>query len=65
MIFVFPAKKILPVLDDCLITEISKDKESSHPADEYNDYWLSSGLPEAFFGCGFVYLYFYPPSREH
>lgn len=51
-------KKILSVFDDCLIREISKDRESSHPADEYNDYWLSSGLPEAFFGCGLIYLYF-------
>lgn len=54
----FPAKKFLSVLDDCLIREISKDRESSHPADECNDYWLSSGLPEAFFGCGLIYLYF-------
>lgn len=41
----FPAKKFLSVFDDCLIREISKHMESSHPADECNDYKLSSGLP--------------------
>lgn len=34
----FLQKKFLSVLDDCLIREISEDRESSLPADEYNDY---------------------------
>lgn len=55
----FPAKKFLSVFDDCLIREISKHMKHSHPAEEYNDYKLSSGLPGV---GGLIYLYFYPSS---
>lgn len=57
----FPAKKFLSMFDDCLIREICKHMESSHPADEYNDYNLSSVVPGVggfFFGCGLIYLSF-------
>lgn len=40
------------MFDDCLIREISKHMESSHPADEYNNYKVSSGSP----GVGGVFL---------
>lgn len=50
--FHFLQKKFLSVFDGCLIREISKHMESSHPADEYNNYKLSSGLP----GVGGVFL---------
>lgn len=61
----FPAKKFLSVFDDCLIREISKHMENSHPADEYNDYKFFSGLPEVgvFFWLWFdlfVFLSFQP-----